>query len=188
MAFLRLHRSRWSAGCHALFTALWCANPMGFSLQRNNGATNMCFSHFVGSTFQSFYLVMFFVLSYMSPAARMVVLHLSSIHEEMDTLKSACNPAELPPSKSPRKGENKFLLCQGFTYLALGTTWADWHLFQNSSWNRTWVTNLCEAMMDAEKFTPQPSPSALVFWSAEIHFLLNNPMFIRSLYFVKLLL
>lgn len=43
-------------------------------------------------------------------------------------------------------------------------------------------------MMHAEKFTPQPSPFALAIWSAEIHFLLNNLMFIQSLYFVKLLL
>lgn len=104
-------------GAHAVFIALCCMNPTGFSRQRDDVVlvVNVDSSHFVGSTFQSSHLSCSCssVLLYMAPAAWTLALQVSSIHEEMDTLKSACNHVGLPTFQRPRKGENKFPLLPG---------------------------------------------------------------------------
>lgn len=168
MACLGLHESRWSAGCPYPVCCTVLCEPCGSPPSEGYGglAANVCSSHFVGSTFPSFHLSCSWslVLLYMSPATRTLeppLPHLSGLHEETNTLESACNRAGLPALKRLRGRERiNFHFCLGFTYSSLARATVAWHL-QDPSWNMTWVTNLHKPMMDAERFTPPPPPLLL---------------------------
>lgn len=114
---------------------------------------------------------------FVSPAARALALHFSSIYRDTDTWKSTCNHAGFPMSKRLRKRKNTFSHLPELYLLIFFHFFPYFSLISAPSsppWKVTRVTNLCEAVMDAGKFPPQPFP-LLLPWKVKRSFSLEKP-------------